>query len=141
MRLSRSLAFLSLAVIGLGCNTEYFSGPTGPTDPATDTYASSLAIDIATFSKTSSGVYYKDLVVGTGEAVAVGDSIRVHYTGYLVDGRTFDSSRGRSPLEGRLKAATATSAGFIDGFVDGIAGMKVGGRRKFVIPSALAYKA
>ena len=141
MALLRPLAVAFVAATMLGCKTEFFEGPTGPVDPTADVYASSLGIDIANFAKTTSGVYYKDLVVGTGNEVAEGDSIRVHYTGYLVDGRVFDSSRGGSPLEQRLRRASGTQPGLIPGFVDGIVGMKVGGRRKFVIPSALAYGA
>jgi FKBP-type peptidyl-prolyl cis-trans isomerase FkpA len=139
MRLIRSFALAAAFVGTLGCGSEYYEGPTGPVDPATDTYASSRGIDISTFTKTTSGVYYKDLLVGTGATAAENDSLRIHYTGLLTGGQTFDSSRGGSPLEAKLRKATPTTSGFIVGFVDGISGMKVGGRRKFIIPAALAY--
>lgn len=85
---------------------------------------------------TASGLKYTDLVIGTGASPQLGQTVSVHYTGRLVNGTEFDSSRrpGRRPLEFRLGTAD-----IIQGWNEGIATMKVGGKRKLVIPSALGY--
>jgi FKBP-type peptidyl-prolyl cis-trans isomerase FkpA len=83
----------------------------------------------------SSGLAYYDLVVGSGQAAKAGDRVRVHYSGFLMDSTKFDSSRDRNePLTFRLGAGKV-----IKGWDDGIEGMRVGGKRKLIIPSNLAY--
>jgi len=81
-----------------------------------------------------SGVHYVDLVEGTGAVVPPGATVDVHYTGTLADGTKFDSSRDR----GRPLTA-APLARLIPGWQAGIPGMKVGGRRKLIIPPELGY--
>jgi len=78
-----------------------------------------------------------DIVKGTGTAAAVGDTITVNYVGALYkNGKVFDSSWSRhQPL-----TETLAPTSLIQGWVDGVAGMKVGGRRELIIPPALAYK-
>ena len=84
---------------------------------------------------TDSGLQYEDLAEGTGQAAKAGDSVHVHYTGWLTDGTKFDSSVDRgSPFSFRLGAGKV-----IKGWDEGVAGMKVGGKRKLVIPAALGY--
>jgi peptidylprolyl isomerase len=85
---------------------------------------------------TESGLQYRDLVPGTGEAAGTGATVMVHYTGWLEDGTEFDSSRseGRTPLEFTLGAGDV-----IQGWDEGVASMKVGGRRELTIPPELAY--
>jgi len=84
---------------------------------------------------TASGLKYEDLKVGTGPEAKAGQTVRVHYTGTLTDGTKFDSSRDRNepfpfPLgEGQV----------IKGWDEGVAGMKVGGRRKLTVPANLGY--
>jgi FKBP-type peptidyl-prolyl cis-trans isomerase len=86
---------------------------------------------------TQSGLQYEDLVVGTGVEAIAGKNITVHYTGTLQDGTVFDSSVTRNqPFSFTLGAGQV-----IPGWDEGIAGMKVGGKRKLVIPPALAYGA
>lgn len=78
----------------------------------------------------------KDIVTGTGAAAKQGDKITVEYLGVTYsDDKKLDSSWGREPLETSLDAAS----GIIDGWVKGIPGMKVGGRRALVIPPDLGY--
>jgi len=84
---------------------------------------------------TSTGLKYVDLEVGNGPEAQPGDTVDVHYTGRLVDGTKFDSSLDRQePLTFRLGAGEV-----IEGWDQGIAGMKVGGKRKLTIPPDLGY--
>lgn len=77
-----------------------------------------------------------DLEVGEGDEVAVGDTVEVHYVGVLFDGgEEFDASWDR----GQPFSFTVGAGGVIQGWDDGVVGMKVGGRRRLVIPPELAY--
>jgi FKBP-type peptidyl-prolyl cis-trans isomerase len=77
----------------------------------------------------------KDVAVGKGPEAKDGDTIKVHYTGTLTDGKEFDSSRKRNePFQFKLGAGNV-----IKGWDQGVAGMKVGGKRKLTIPPSLAY--
>jgi len=79
----------------------------------------------------------EDQKVGTGRACKDGDTVRMHYTGTLLDGKKFDSSRDRNePFEFTLGKSMV-----IKGWDEGIVGMKKGGKRKLTIPSDLAYGA
>jgi FKBP-type peptidyl-prolyl cis-trans isomerase len=87
--------------------------------------------------KTASGLVYEDLVVGTGDAAAAGQKVSVHYTGWLTDGKKFDSSKDRNePFEFPLGRGQV-----IRGWDEGVAGMKIGGKRKLTIPPNLGYGA
>ena len=84
---------------------------------------------------TPSGLKYSDMVVGTGATPQKGQTVSVHYTGTLENGKKFDSSRDRgTPADFRIGVGQV-----IKGWDEGLLTMKVGGRRKFVIPSALGY--
>jgi len=84
---------------------------------------------------TDSGLKYSDLKVGTGDTAKKGDTVEVHYTGWLKNGKKFDSSLDRGkPFAFQLGAGRV-----IKGWDEGVAGMKVGGKRKLIIPSKLAY--
>jgi FKBP-type peptidyl-prolyl cis-trans isomerase len=86
---------------------------------------------------TASGLVYLDEVVGTGPAAKAGDMVAVHYTGWLTDKTKFDSSRDRGvPFEFPLGQGRV-----IPGWDEGVAGMKVGGKRKLTIPPDLGYGA
>jgi FKBP-type peptidyl-prolyl cis-trans isomerase len=77
----------------------------------------------------------KDLVVGKGPEAKAGDTVKVHYVGTLTDGKEFDSSKKRNePFKFDLGAGNV-----IKGWDQGVAGMKVGGKRKLTIPPSLAY--
>lgn len=94
-----------------------------------------LAIDPAALTTASSGLQYQDLSTGQGAEAKAGSTALVHYTGWLTDGKKFDSSRDRGePFAFRLGAGQV-----IAGWDEGVAGMKVGGRRKLVIPASLGY--
>jgi peptidylprolyl isomerase len=86
---------------------------------------------------TASGLKYSDLVVGTGATPQKGQTVAVHYTGTLASGKKFDSSYdhpGQQPLEFQLG-----TPGIIKGWNEGIETMKVGGKRRLIIPPPLAY--
>jgi len=79
----------------------------------------------------------EDLVEGTGAEAKAGQTVSVHYVGTLTDGRKFDSSRDRgTPFKFPLGAGRV-----IQGWDRGVAGMKIGGKRKLTIPPELAYGA
>jgi FKBP-type peptidyl-prolyl cis-trans isomerase FkpA len=84
---------------------------------------------------TSSGLKYQDLTVGTGREVKDGDTIAVEYTGWLEDGTVFDTSVNR----GQPFTFTVGQGAVIKGWDEGVVGMKLGGKRKLVIPPDLAY--
>ena len=93
------------------------------------------------FATTPSGVRYRDQVVGTGPAPTRGQTVTVHYTGWLDDGgkpgRKFDSSRDRgSPFRFTLEAQEV-----ISGWDIGVASMQVGGRRMLLLPPEHGYGA
>lgn len=86
---------------------------------------------------TPSGLTYQDLAEGSGAAAKKGDEVSVHYTGWLMDGTKFDSSKDRDePFEFPLGAGHV-----IKGWDEGVEGMKIGGRRKLTIPPSLGYGA
>jgi len=87
--------------------------------------------------KTPSGLEYWDIKVGTGAVAQSGHKVKVDYTGWLTDGKKFDSSVGTGhPFEFMLGAGQV-----IKGWDEGVAGMKVGGKRQLRIPPDLAYGA
>jgi FKBP-type peptidyl-prolyl cis-trans isomerase FkpA len=84
---------------------------------------------------TQSGLNYEDLQVGTGQEAKAGDTVEVHYTGWLTNGKKFDSSVDRGkPFSFKLGAGNV-----IQGWDEGVAGLKVGGKRKLTIPANLGY--
>ncbi len=98
--------------------------PTAPTEVNEDDYVT-----------TESGLKYYDLEDGTGETPQDGQSVSVHYTGWLEDGTMFDSSLSR----GQPFSFSVGVGQVIPGWDEGVASMKEGGRRQLVIPADLAY--
>ena len=87
-----------------------------------------------TVSNIDAGLKIEDTVVGTGAEAKIGDKVSVNYTGTLVNGTEFDSSIGKQPFE-----FTIGENSVIQGWEQGIPGMKVGGSRILTIPSSLGY--
>ena len=91
---------------------------------------------------TESGLQYEELTVGEGAVAAAGQNVTVHYTGWLQNedgsaGAKFDSSKDRNdPFEFPLGAGRV-----IAGWDEGVQGMKIGGKRKLIIPAGLGYGA
>ncbi|HBS25691.1 MAG TPA: peptidylprolyl isomerase [Gammaproteobacteria bacterium] len=90
-----------------------------------------------TETTTESGLVYEDVTMGDGDTAVAGQTVTVHYTGYLTDGTKFDSSKDRNaPFEFSLGAGQV-----IKGWDEGVAGMNIGGARKLTIPPELGYGA
>lgn len=136
MRHIRSFAGLAALALLAACDLSTQPNVPAPIDPANDSYASSLGIDIATMTKLPNGVYIKDKTVGTGVAAAASDSVRIDYTGWLPNGTLFDTSKqtGRTPLEFVIGKGI-----YIPAFESAVVGMQPGGVRQVIIPTGLAY--
>jgi FKBP-type peptidyl-prolyl cis-trans isomerase FkpA len=86
---------------------------------------------------TPSGLKYTDLVVGTGAQPKAGQTVMVHYTGWLTNGQKFDSSKDRN----QPFSFTLGKQQVIAGWDEGLSTMKVGGKRRLTIPPDLGYGA
>jgi peptidylprolyl isomerase len=124
MRLTVGLALVAALILG-GC---------GPTATGS---SSAPAAKGGGMQTTSSGLQYEDLTVGNGPSPQSGQTAVVHYTGWLDNGTKFDSSVDRGqPFEFPVGQGRV-----IKGWDEGVATMKVGGKRKLVIPPDLGYGA
>ena len=86
---------------------------------------------------TESGLIIEEIVVGGGDEARAGQTVSVHYTGWLTNGTKFDSSKDRDEaFEFDLGARRV-----IAGWDEGVQGMKIGGTRKLTIPASLGYGA
>jgi len=86
---------------------------------------------------TESGLQYVELVKGTGREAELGDTATVHYTGWLADGTKFDSSHDRGqPFSFRVGTGQV-----IKGWDEGVLGMRIGAKRKLIVPPDLGYGA
>ncbi len=135
-----TLAVLAAVVIALtGCQ----QGKTGESaPPSTPPAAAQKPVEPAAPAPaagqeitTPSGLKYQDLVVGNGALAENGMAVRVNYTGTFTDGRKFDSSYDR----GEPITITLGAGQVIRGWDEGLKGMRVGGKRKLIIPPDLAY--
>ena len=121
------------AVLGVvsGCGSANKSGTSGASSTS-----SPMKVNGAP-TTTASGLQYWDIVVGTGTTAAPGNTVKVHYSGFLTSGQKFDSSRDRGePFSFPLGAGQV-----IKGWDEGVAGMKTGGQRQLRIPPQLGYGA
>ncbi|MBZ5506340.1 MAG: FKBP-type peptidyl-prolyl cis-trans isomerase [Acidobacteriia bacterium] len=126
-----SFIFLLTLSIALLAQTKKPAPPKAQKKPAGPTKVSGKPV------LTASGLQYWDIKVGTGALAGASKKVKVHYTGWLVDGKEFDSSLDSGePIEFELGTGQV-----IKGWDQGIVGMKVGGKRQLHIPPALGYGA
>ena len=127
----RTLFVISMAFVLAACGKE-----SGPPEPLTNAdFADFLNVDLSAMTRTASGLYWQDLLVGMGDEAASGNTVRVHYEGWLPNGTKFDSSRDRNE-----EFVFPLGVEFVLlGWDEGVPGMRVGGIRKLVIPPHLAY--
>ncbi|MEP6766612.1 MAG: FKBP-type peptidyl-prolyl cis-trans isomerase [Gemmatimonadaceae bacterium] len=128
-----SCAFVFLAVVANACGDDTEVAST----PATETYASALGVNIAAMQTKAENLYYQDVIVGTGTEAIAGKAVSVIYTGWLADGTQFDSNVGGAPFV----VSPLGQANVIKGWNLGLQGARVGGKRRLVIGSGLAYGA
>lgn len=135
----RLLAAAALALSFMACSgkTEESTAPsTAPSDTAAEQGAGADTFAMpANLQTTPSGLQYSIDQPGTGAKPQAGQTVNVHYTGWLTDGTKFDSSRDR----GEPFAFVIGQGNVIEGWDQGVADMKVGEKRTLVIPSALGY--
>ena len=124
-------ALVGLLAVG-ACTTE--TPPAGPSNPATETYASSLGIDVTQFTTVTNDVLYRDLTVGEGAEAAAGKTIRVTYTGWLPNGKRFETNEGKPPFQ-----LVLGNGEVIEGWDKGIVGMRAGGKRRLLIGSEAGF--
>lgn len=126
---------LSVSLIGCSPADSTDADTTGSTEGSAegtgDAAGTNLANDPALLAEE---LVIEDLVVGTGAEAKTGDTVSVHYTGWLTDGTEFDSSVGGNPYEFTIGAGRV-----IAGWDQGVGGMKVGGTRKLTIPPSMGY--
>lgn len=128
--------FLTLATAALSlaaCNLDTTNPQQNPfpSDPATETFAADMHIDLSTMTKTPAGAYYKDVTVGTGTELTgnANPLVTMSYLGLLKNGAVFSQGLRESILLGAL----------VGGLQEAMPGMHIGGERIIVIPSALGY--
>lgn len=124
---------LIAALFAAACTPEDMLVPE-PSSIETASFASSLNVDLVTSTKLPSGMYIRDVAVGSGASVASGQTLAMRYTGWLSNGTQFDATGNGAPFTFRLGAGQV-----IGGWDQGVAGMKVGGTRQLIIPPALGY--
>jgi FKBP-type peptidyl-prolyl cis-trans isomerase FkpA len=129
--------FGALALLSACVGGETTAVPNIPSNPAVESYAPVTGVVIANMTKRNDNLFVQDLTVGTGAEATSGKSIDVRYTGWLTNGSVFDSNVGA----GRPVLTFTLGVGqVIPGWDQGVIGMKVGGKRKIVIGSSLAYQ-
>jgi len=121
-----------VAAIALGAcfsSSDAVLAPDAPSDPATETFAANLNIDISTMTKTAMGDYYKDLKTGSGPALPGPQIVVFSYETFLKTGVLVDA---QVSVQEDLSLV-------VRGLQDGMVGMQVGTERVIVVPSALAF--
>ena len=109
----------------------------GSESSPTPTASLAMAKEGGDWIKLESGLEYQDVLVGSGKEAQPGDIVAAHYSGTLVNGQKFDSSYDR----GEPFAFMLGGGMVIKGWDIGVVGMKVGGKRKLIIPASLGYGA
>src|ERR1700683_934941 len=136
----RRLIFAGMlfGVLSLSPGNQVFSSPTNAPAAEPAPAGANVEKDKDTgkpIVTTPSGLKYVDLVVGTGAAVKTGDHVSVNYVGKLLDGTKFDASADHGGTFDYVQGVTS----LISGWTEGTSTMKVGGKRKLIIPPQLGY--
>ncbi len=142
--LARNGAWLALVLLA-GCDVRDSGRTERPADNGGEQqestvpaeFAESLGIELAGMQQTPSGLYIQDIVEGRGLAARSGHVVVVHYTGWLPNGEEFDSTRDGEARSFQLGARRDV----ITGWEEGVAGMRIGGVRRLVVPPHLGYGA
>jgi peptidylprolyl isomerase len=131
----RLLAFSLVAISCLAAGCSSASPPATRIDAVS--FAPELAVDLAASTRAASGLYYRDIEVGTGAVAEAGSPVTVVYSGALPNGLVFDGTKpGDPPLAFRIGRGRPRP---IRGFEQGVTGMRVGGKRQIIIPPELGY--
>ena len=131
----RHLLVLTVTLALFACGDDNVNEPAAPL--TNDDFAAALNVDLSAMTQSATGLYLQDLEVGSGDPIAAGSTASVHYEGWLPSGTKFDSSRDRN-------TAFVFQVGVglvIQGWDEGVIGMRIGGVRKLVIPPQLVYGA
>jgi FKBP-type peptidyl-prolyl cis-trans isomerase len=128
--------YVAITAILLALTVVFASAQSAAKKPATPNTAAPTKV-MGEGVKTDSGLMYWDIRVGTGQTAKEGSHVRVHYTGWLTTGKKFDSSVDA----GKPFDFTIGNGEVIKGWEEGVAGMRVGGKRQLRIPPALGYGA
>jgi len=127
-----NVTVVAAAALGaLACGSE----PEGQPPILIQATATSPALDLEAMTRTATGLRYLDLAVGEGAEAVAGQQVTVHYAGWILDGEKFDASVDR----GETFAFPLGAGMVIPGWDEGVAGMRVGGHRRLVIPPELGY--
>jgi len=109
------------------------------TDPREITWASALEVNLDAMERQASGLYIQVLAEGDGPPTASGDQMGVHYTVWMPDGSKLDSSFDHAPPVPLPMVLNETR--LVDGWTEGVTGMRLGEKRRLVVPYDLAYGA
>lgn len=140
MRLRRlAVVLLPLAFTACLEGTDYSTNPYPNVPIEQTTFAPALNVDLAASTKTSTGLYFRDLVVSDSTEATVGSLVSTYYSGYLANGTKFGELL--SPSTPFSFTLGANPAEVIKGWDEGVVGMKIGGKRQLIIPPELAYGA
>ena len=126
------VATLTIAALLAGCSSDSDSSSKTPANTGN---APGIPVLNGKIQTTPSGLQYIDQTVGDGASPKATNNVTVHYTGWLTNGTKFDSSVDRG------SPATFPLSGVIKGWTEGLGTMKVGGKRRLIIPGALGYGA
>lgn len=122
-----ALLLVAVATVAGACRDLPFA----PQSPTTVAYADTLRINLANYQKTTSGVYYRDLAVGSGPVVTDSSTVGVIYRGYLANGYVFNPATTQ-PVTFDLRTREP-------GFRDGLVGARGNSRRLLIVPPSLGY--
>jgi len=135
LRPARIVSTLAAALFAFGaCSDSDAGNMNGPSDPASEVFASALGVNLAQMTQVADRLYVQDLAVGTGAEATSGRQLRMRYTGWLRTGTQFDSNTSANGFQFQLGVGQV-----IQGWDIGVAGMKVGGRRRLVFGSQYGY--